>query len=248
VPEILRNKRMVVLDLALMVAGTKYRGQFEERIKAVMTEVRRVARRDPVHRRAAHARRRRRRGRRDRRVERAQARAVARRDPVHRRDDARRVPQAHREGRRARAALPGRDRRASDSDRAVAILKGLRDRYEAHHRVKYTDEALELAVELSTRYINNRFLPDKAIDVMDEAGARVRIKSMVPPPTCKEISNEIERLDRAKDEAVTAQDFEKAAQLRDQAYQLRKKKEEMQKGLALGAGLQGRDRLRSRPR
>jgi ATP-dependent Clp protease ATP-binding subunit ClpC len=112
---------------------------------------------------------------------------------------------------------------------AVAILRGLRDRYEAHHRVKYTDDALDTAVELSVRYINNRFLPDKAIDVMDEAGARVRIKSMVPPPDLKEISAEIDRLDRAKDEAVTAQDFEKAAHLRDQAYQLRKKKEEMQK-------------------
>jgi len=112
---------------------------------------------------------------------------------------------------------------------AIAILKGLRDRYEAHHRVKFTDEALETAVELSTRYINNRFLPDKAIDVMDEAGARVRIKSMVPPPDLKEISTEIEKLDRLKDEAVTAQDFEKAAQIRDRAYQLRKKKEEVQK-------------------
>ncbi|MEM6674918.1 MAG: ATP-dependent Clp protease ATP-binding subunit, partial [Planctomycetota bacterium] len=111
---------------------------------------------------------------------------------------------------------------------AVAILKGLRDRYEAHHRVTYTDDALETAVELSTRYINNRFLPDKAIDVMDEAGARVRIKSMVPPPDLREISKEIEQLDHDKDEAVASQDFERAAQLRDQAYQLKKKKEQIQ--------------------
>merc|ERR1712070_408934 len=86
-------------------------------------------------------------------------------------------------------------------EQAVAILKGLRDRYEAHHRVNYTDTALETAVELSTRYINNRFLPDKAIDVMDEAGARVRIKSMVPPPDLREITVEIEKLDLEKDEA-----------------------------------------------
>ncbi|MDG1985251.1 MAG: ATP-dependent Clp protease ATP-binding subunit, partial [Planctomycetota bacterium] len=113
-------------------------------------------------------------------------------------------------------------------EQAVAILKGLRDRYEAHHRVSYTDEALENAVELSTRYINNRFLPDKAIDVMDEAGARVRIKSMVPPPDLREITKEIEQLDLDKDKAVASQDFERAAQLRDQAYQLKKKKEQIQ--------------------
>ena len=111
---------------------------------------------------------------------------------------------------------------------AVAILKGLRDRYEAHHRVTYSDEALEMAVELSTRYINNRFLPDKAIDVMDEAGARVRIRSMVPPPDLREVSQEIDKLDLEKDEAVAGQDFERAAQLRDQAYQLKKKKETIQ--------------------
>ena len=113
-------------------------------------------------------------------------------------------------------------------DETVAILKGLRDRYEAHHRVSFTDGALESAVELSTRYINNRFLPDKAIDVMDEAGARVRLKNMVAPPDLRQLSTEIEELDRAKEEAVHSQEFEKAAKLRDQAYQLRKKKEQVQ--------------------
>ena len=114
------------------------------------------------------------------------------------------------------------------SEQAVEILRGLRDRYEAHHRVNYTDEALEAAVDLSTRYINNRFLPDKAIDVIDEAGARVRIKAMVPPPDMRDLIGEIEGLERQKDEAVTDQDFEKAARLRDEAYQLKKKKEELQ--------------------
>ena len=106
---------------------------------------------------------------------------------------------------------------------------GLRDRYEAHHRVNFTNAALEEAVELSVRYINNRFLPDKAIDVMDEAGARVRLKNMVAPPDLKEVNEEIEHLDRSKEEAVHNQEFEKAASLRDKAYQLRKAREEQQK-------------------
>ena len=181
---------------------------------------------DPVHRRAAHAGRRRRRGRGDRRLERAQAGPGPRRDPVHRRHDARRVPQVHREGRRPRAPVPGG---ASSSRRAktetVEILRGLRDRYEAHHRVQITDDALEAAVELSDRYITGRCLPDKAIDVIDEAGARVRLKAMTRPPDLKEIDDEIERLNKEKEEAVANQDFEKAAALRDQADKLKKKKE-----------------------
>ena len=229
VPEILRNKRMVVLDLALMVAGTKYRGQFEERIKAVMTEVRRV--RDVVlfidelhtlvgaggAEGAIDA---------SNVLKPALSRGEIQCIGATTLDEYRK--HIEKDGpleRRFQAVIV----EAPSPTETIAILKGLRDRYEAHHRVKFTDEALETAVELATRYINNRFHPDKAIDVMDEAGARVRIRSMVPPPNLKEISSEIERLDRAKDEAVTAQDFEKAAQLRDQAYQLRKKKEELQK-------------------
>ncbi|HTF89710.1 MAG TPA: ATP-dependent Clp protease ATP-binding subunit [Planctomycetota bacterium] len=229
VPEILRNKRMVVLDLALMVAGTKYRGQFEERIKAVMTEVRRV--RDVVlfidelHTLVGA-------GGAEGAID---ASNVLK--PALSRGEIQCIGATTLDEYRKHIEKDGALERRFQAvnveppspTETVAILKGLRDRYEAHHRVKFTDEALETAVELSTRYINNRFHPDKAIDVMDEAGARVRIKSMVPPPNLKEISAEIERLDRAKDEAVTAQDFEKAAQLRDQAYQLRKKKEEMQK-------------------
>jgi ATP-dependent Clp protease ATP-binding subunit ClpC len=229
VPEILRNKRIVVLDLALMVAGTKYRGQFEERIKAVMTEVRRV--RDVVlfidelHTLVGA-------GGAEGAID---ASNVLK--PALSRGEIQCIGATTLDEYRKHIEKDGALERRFQAvnvdpptpDETIAILKGLRDRYEAHHRVKFTDEALELAVELSTRYINNRFLPDKAIDVMDEAGARVRIKSMVPPPNLKELTQEIERLDRAKDEAVTAQDFEKAAQLRDQAYQLRKKKEELQK-------------------
>ena len=229
VPEILRGKRMVVLDLALMVAGTKYRGQFEERIKAVMTEVRRVKDVilfiDELHTLVGA-------GGAEGAID---ASNVL--NPALSRGEIQCIVATTLDEYRKHIEKDGALERRFQSvvvepptpTQAVEILKGLRDRYEAHHRVKYEDAALELAVELSTRYITNRFLPDKAIDVMDEAGARVRIKSMTPPPDLKAINAEIEALDRQKDEAVTAQDFEKAAHLRDSAYQLRKKKEETQK-------------------
>ncbi len=229
VPEILRGKRMVVLDLALMVAGTKYRGQFEERIKAVMTEVRRVKDVilfiDELHTLVGA-------GGAEGAID---ASNVLK--PALSRGEIQCIGATTLDEYRKHIEKDGALERRFQSvvvepptpTQAVEILKGLRDRYEAHHRVKYEDAALELAVELSTRYITNRFLPDKAIDVMDEAGARVRIKSMTPPPDLKAINAEIEALDRQKDEAVTAQDFEKAAHLRDSAYQLRKKKEETQK-------------------
>ena len=228
VPEILRNKRIVVLDLALMVAGTKYRGQFEERIKAVMTEVRRV--RDVVlfidelHTLVGA-------GGAEGAID---ASNVLK--PALSRGEIQCIGATTLDEYRKHIEKDGaleRRFQAVNVDpptpaETIEILKGLRDKYEAHHRITYTPEALETAVELSTRYINNRFLPDKAIDVIDEAGARVRIKSMVAPPDMRELASEIERLERAKDEAVSAQDFEKAAQLRDKAYQLKKKKEELQ--------------------
>jgi ATP-dependent Clp protease ATP-binding subunit ClpC len=228
VPDILRNKRIVVLDLALMVAGTKYRGQFEERIKAVMTEVRRV--RDVVlfidelHTLVGA-------GGAEGAID---ASNVLK--PALSRGEIQCIGATTLDEYRKHIEKDGaleRRFQAVNVDpptpaETLEILKGLRDKYEAHHRVAYTNEALAVAVELATRYINNRFLPDKAIDVIDEAGARVRIKSMVSPPDMRELSTEIERLERAKDEAVSAQDFEKAAQLRDKAYQLKKKKEELQ--------------------
>src|SRR5260221_3265316 len=112
---------------------------------------------------------------------------------------------------------------------AVEILKGLRDRYESHHRVQITDKALEAAVELSDRYITGRCLPDKAIDVIDESGARVRLQAMTRPPDLKELDEEIERLNHEKEAAVAEQDFEKAAHLRDQADKLKKRKESITK-------------------
>ena len=228
VPEILRGKRIVVLDLALMVAGTKYRGQFEERIKAVMTEVRRVGDVilfiDELHTLVGA-------GGAEGAID---ASNVLK--PALSRGEIQCIGATTLDEYRKHIEKDGALERRFQSvnvdpptpEQAVEILRGLRDRYEAHHRVNYTDLALEAAVDLSTRYINNRFLPDKAIDVIDEAGARVRIKAMVPPPDMRELITEIESLERAKDEAVTEQDFEKAAKLRDEAYQKKKEKEQIQ--------------------
>ncbi len=229
VPELLRNKRIVVLDLALMVAGTKYRGQFEERIKAVMTEVRRV--RDVVlfidelHTLVGA-------GGAEGAID---ASNVLK--PALSRGEIQCIGATTLDEYRKHIEKDGALERRFQSvnvepptpDETIEILQGLKDKYEVHHRVRYSDEALEQAVELSTRYINNRFLPDKAIDVMDEAGARVRLKNMVAPPDLRDLTTKIEELDRAKEDAVHNQEFEKAAKLRDEAYQLRKKREEEQK-------------------
>ncbi|MFT7670187.1 MAG: ATP-dependent Clp protease ATP-binding subunit ClpC [Planctomycetota bacterium] len=227
VPEILRGKRIVVLDLALMVAGTKYRGQFEERIKAVMTEVRRVGDVilfiDELHTLVGA-------GGAEGAID---ASNVLK--PALSRGEIQCIGATTLDEYRKHIEKDGALERRFQSvnvdpptpEQALEILIGLADRYEAHHRIKYTKGALEAAVDLSIRYINNRFLPDKAIDVIDEAGARVRIKSMVPPPDMKELLVEISELEHKKDQAVTDQDFEKAAKLRDEAYQLKKKKEEI---------------------
>ena len=213
----------------MMVAGTKYRGQFEERIKAVMTEVRRVEERHPVHRRAAHAGRRGRRRGRDRREQRAQARALARRGPVHRRDDARRVPQVHREGRRARAPLPDGHGRAADArTRRSRSCKGLRDKYEAHHRVQIHRRGARRARSSSRRATSPAAsCRTRRIDVMDEAGARVRLK-------CDDAAAGPEGARRARSQRLDAREgggrrarrtSSARPQLRDQAYKLRKKKD-----------------------
>jgi len=229
VPDLLRDKRIVVLDLALMVAGTKYRGQFEERIKAVMTEVRRVKDVvlfiDELHTLVGA-------GGAEGAID---ASNVLK--PALSRGEIQCIGATTLDEYRKHIEKDGALERRFQSvnvdpptpDEAVAILMGLRDRYEAHHRINYTNQALEEAVDLSVRYISNRFLPDKAIDVMDEAGARVRLKNMVAPPDLKEVNTRIEELDRSKEEAVHNQEFEKAASLRDQAYQLRKQREEQQK-------------------
>jgi ATP-dependent Clp protease ATP-binding subunit ClpC len=229
VPEILRGKRMVVLDLAMMVAGTKYRGQFEERIKAVMTEVRRakdvILFIDELHTLVGA-------GGAEGAID---ASNVLK--PALSRGEVQCIGATtldeYRKYIEKDGALERRFQTVNvdppSKEQTVEILKGLRDRYEAHHRVSYTNEALKAAVELSSRYINGRFLPDKAIDVIDEAGARVRLRSMTQPPDLQPMDTEVSRLNREKEEAVASQDFERAADLRDQSYQLTKKKETLQK-------------------
>jgi ATP-dependent Clp protease ATP-binding subunit ClpC len=227
VPELLRDKRVVVLDLAMMVAGTKYRGQFEERIKAVMNEVRRAKNTilfiDELHTLVGA-------GGAEGAID---ASNVLK--PALSRGELQCIGATTLDEYRKYIEKDGALERRFQTvmveppsqEQTVLILKGLRDRYESHHRVQYTDDALGKAVELSSRYITGRCLPDKAIDVIDEAGARIRLKSMVRPPDLKELEEEIERLNVAKEEAVANQDFEKAAGLRDQADKLKKKKESL---------------------
>ncbi len=225
VPELLADRRIVVLDLAMMVAGTKYRGQFEERIKAVMNEVRRAKNTilfiDELHTLVGA-------GGAEGAID---ASNVLK--PALSRGEIQCIGATtldeYRKYIEKDSAL---DRRfqvvmvePSSKPETVEILKGLRDRYETHHHVQITDDAVEAAVELSSRYITGRCLPDKAIDVIDEAGARVHLKSMTRPPDLKEIDDEVENLNREKEEAVANQDFEKAAALRDQADKLKKKKQ-----------------------
>ncbi len=227
VPDILADRRIIVLDLAMMVAGTKYRGQFEERIKAVMNEVRRARNTilfiDELHTLvgaggaegaidASNV------------LKPALSRGEIQCIGATTLDESRKYIEKD-------AALERRFQTVMvdppSASQAVEILKGLRDRYEEHHRVQITDDALEAAVELSNRYISARCLPDKAIDVIDESGARVRLKSMVRPPDLKELEEEIQRLNTAKEEAVAEQKFEKAASFRDQADKLRRKKDQL---------------------
>ncbi|HMO27110.1 MAG TPA: ATP-dependent Clp protease ATP-binding subunit, partial [Tepidisphaeraceae bacterium] len=229
VPEILHERRLVVLDLAMMVAGTKYRGQFEERIKAVMNEVRRAKNVilfiDELHTLvgaggaegaidASNV------------LKPALSRGEIQCIGATTFDEYRKYIEKDAALARRFQAITVNPPVKAD---AVKILKGLRDRYEAHHRGQITDAALEAAVELSERYISGRFLPDKAIDVLDEAGARIRLRSMTKPPNLAELEEQIERLSIQKDEAVKNAEYEEAARLRDQAEALRAKKEEMQR-------------------
>ena len=225
VPELLADKRIVVLDLAMMVAGTKYRGQFEERIKAVMNEVRRAKNTilfiDELHTLvgaggaegaidAANV------------LKPALARGEIQCIGATTLDEYRKyIEKDSALARRFQEIIVDPTSKAE----TIEILKGLRERYEEHHRVQITDDAIAAAVEMSERYITARCLPDKAIDVIDESGARVRLRAMTRPPDLKEIDDEVERLNKEKEEAVANQDFEKAAALRDQADKLRKKKD-----------------------
>ena len=229
VPDILHDRRLVVLDLAMMVAGTKYRGQFEERIKAVMNEVRRAKNVilfiDELHTLVGA-------GGAEGAID---ASNVLK--PALSRGEIQCIGATtfdeYRKYIEKDAALARRFQAITvnppSKEDAVKILKGLRDRYEAHHRVQITDAAVEAAVELSERYIPQRFLPDKAIDVLDESGARIRLRSMTKPPNLADLEEQIEKLSIQKDEAVKNAEYEEAARLRDTAEQLRAKKEDMQR-------------------
>ncbi len=228
VPDILHDRRLVVLDLAMMVAGTKYRGQFEERIKAVMNEVRRAKNVilfiDELHTLvgaggaegaidASNV------------LKPALSRGEIQCIGATTFDEYRKYIEKDAALERRFQSIPVEPPSASQT---VEILQGLRQRYADHHRVTITDEALRSAVDLSGRYIPGRVQPDKSIDVIDEAGARVRLKSMTKPPDLADLEEQIELLSIKKDEAVKGADYEKAAELRDKAERLRKDKEKLQ--------------------
>src|SRR5687767_614524 len=225
VPEILREKRVITLDLALMVAGTKYRGQFEERIKAVMDEIRRAKNIilfiDELHTIVGAGS--------------AEGTMDASNiiKPALSRGEMQCIGATtlneYRKYIEKDAALERRFQavkvEAPSVDESVLILKGLRPKYEEHHKAEITDMAIDAAVKLSDRYITDRFLPDKAIDLMDEAGSRARIGAMTRPPELKEIEAEIEDIKLRKEKSIKEQDFEGAAAMRDREKQAKEKME-----------------------
>ena len=225
VPELLRDRRLITLDLALMVAGTKYRGQFEERIKAVMDEIRRsrniILFIDELHTIVGAGS--------------AEGTMDASNiiKPALSRGELQCIGATtlneYRKYIEKDAALERRFQavkvEAPSVAEAVLILKGLRPKYEEHHKAEFTDKAIEASVKLSDRYITDRFLPDKAIDVMDEAGARARIGTMTRPPEVKSLEAEIEEIKARKEKAIKDQDFEGAASMRDKEKQAKEKLE-----------------------
>jgi len=223
VPEILREKRVITLDLALMVAGTKYRGQFEERIKAVMDEIRRAKNIilfiDELHTIVGAGS--------------AEGTMDASNiiKPALSRGEMQCIGATtlneYRKYIEKDAALERRFQtvkvEAPSADEAVLILKGLRPKYEEYHKAEITDAAIETAVRMSDRYITDRYLPDKAIDVMDEAGSRARIGTMTRPPEVKDLEAEIEKIKTQKERAIKDQDFEGAAAMRDKEKHAKEK-------------------------
>ncbi|SDO63388.1 ATP-dependent protease ATP-binding subunit ClpC [Alkalicoccus daliensis] len=221
VPEILRNKRVMTLDMGTVVAGTKYRGEFEDRLKKVMEEIRQannvILFIDELHTLIGA-------GGAEGAIDASNilkpslARGELQCIGATTLDEYRKYIEKD-------SALERRFQPIQvdepTPDESIQILSGLRDRYEAHHRVTITDEAIKSAVEMSDRYISDRFLPDKAIDLIDEAGSKVRLRSYTAPPNLKEKEQEMEELRKEKDAAVQSQEFEKAASLRDKEQKLR---------------------------
>ena len=229
VPEILKNKRIVGLDLALMVAGTKYRGQFEERIKAVMEEIKRskdvVIFIDELHTLVGAG---------------AAEGAIDASNilkPALSRGEIQCIGATtldeYRKHIEKDAALERRFQpiivEPPTVEETIDILKGLRDKYEAHHKVKFTDEALEAAAKLSDRYVSGRFLPDKAIDLIDEAGARSKLRILTVPPEIKELEKKLEQIRKEKESFIKQQNFEAAANLRDEERRVKSQLESLKK-------------------
>ncbi len=229
VPEILKDKRVVSIDISSMVAGAKYRGDFEERIKKCLNEVKKagdvILFIDEIH-------------------------VIVGAGSAEGAIDAANILKpllARGEIQVIGATTLNEYRKYIEKDSAlerrfqpitvnepsiedtIEILKGLRDKYEAHHNVKITDEAIKAAAELSNRYINDRFLPDKAIDLIDEASSKVRLKSYIQPDAIKKLEEKVENIEKEKEDAINVQDFEKAASLRDDEHKLKEKLEQENK-------------------
>src|SRR5476651_2036921 len=228
VPELLKNKQIYTLDLAALVAGSKYRGEFEERLKKVMKEITQrgdiILFIDELHNLVGAG------------AAEGAIDAASILKPALARGELQTIGATtldeYRKYLERDAALERRFQQIRvdepSVEQTVEILKGLRDRYEQHHKVTITDEALAAAGELADRYISDRFLPDKAIDLIDEAASRMRIKSMTSPPANRELEIEIETTRREKESAIEAQEFEKAANLRDKERRLTNKKRELE--------------------
>ncbi|HTZ06082.1 MAG TPA: ATP-dependent Clp protease ATP-binding subunit [Gaiellaceae bacterium] len=228
VPELLKGKQIYTLDLAALVAGSKYRGEFEERLKKVMKEIMQrgdiILFIDELHNLVGAG------------AAEGAIDAASILKPALARGELQTIGATtldeYRKYLERDAALERRFQQVRveepSVDDTVQILRGLRDRYEAHHRVKITDEALHAAAELSDRYIQDRHLPDKAIDLIDEAASRLRIRSMSAPPRHRELEEEIERVRKEKEASIEAQEFEKAASLRDKERKLTQKKRELE--------------------
>ncbi|MGA8721753.1 MAG: ATP-dependent Clp protease ATP-binding subunit, partial [Solirubrobacteraceae bacterium] len=227
VPELLKGKQIYTLDLAALVAGSKYRGEFEERLKKVMKEITQrgdiILFIDELHNLVGAG------------AAEGAIDAASILKPALARGELQTIGattlEEYRKYLERDSALERRFQKITvdqpSTEETVQILKGLRDRYEQHHKVNITDEALEAAAELADRYISDRFLPDKAIDLIDEAASRMRIKSMTSPPVYRELEDEIEETRRAKEEAIENQEFEKAANLRDKERRLTQRKREL---------------------
>lgn len=229
IPETLRDKRVMTLDMGTVVAGTKYRGEFEDRLKKIMDEIRQAGNIilfiDELHtligaggaEGAIDA---------SNILKPALARGELQCVGATTLDEYRKY--IEKDAALERRFQPIRVDEPTAED-AIKILHGLRDRYEAHHRVKITDEAIEQAVKLSDRYITDRFLPDKAIDLVDEAASKVRLQSFTVPPNLKELEGRLEEVRKEKDAAVQSQEFEEAAALRDQEQKLREELDKTKK-------------------